>query len=177
VTSSFGETVKPPISRHVLAHTARVLAGIGVIGALALMLAGLGSEGALVPQPGVLMWIVLAAIPMAAIGWVLGIIVLWGMLLGHVAARMQGWPFAVGDRVWILSGKYKDTITTVYEVWTERGQVRVELGPEMKAKVDDVYCAVAVCRARNTEPSGPANGSQPSRPDSSRTSAAAGSRR
>lgn len=169
--------MKPPFHRYILAHTARVSAGIGVIGALAVMLAGLRSEGALVPQPGVLIWIVLAAIPVAAIGWVLGIIFLWGMLLGHVAARLQGWPFAVGDRVWILSGKYKDTITTVYEVWTERGQVRVELGPEIKARVDDVYCAVAVCRARNTEPSGPANGSQPGGPDSNRTSGAAGSRR
>ncbi|MHB0961502.1 MAG: hypothetical protein ACYC0X_24205 [Pirellulaceae bacterium] len=153
--------MKPPFHRYVLAHTAGVSAGIGVIGALALMLAGLKSHDVLVPQPGVLVWIVLAAIPMAAIGWVLGIIFLWGMVLGRVAARLQGWPFAVGDRVWILSGRHKDMLTTVYEVWTERGQVRVELGPELKDKVEDVYCAVAVCRARNIEPDGPANGNQP----------------
>lgn len=125
------------------------------------MLASQQSEGVLVPQPGVLLWIVLAAIPMAAIGWIVGIIFIWGMMLGHIAARLQGWPFAVGDRVWILTGRCKNTIGTVYEVWTERGQVRVELGAELKEKVEDVFCAVAVCRARNTEPDGTASGSQP----------------
>jgi len=121
------------------------------------MLVGLHSEGVLIPQPGVLIWIALAAVPLAAIGWIVGIIVIWGMMLGHIAARLQGWPFAVGERVWILTGRHKNTIAKVYEVWTERGQVRVELGPELKEKVEDVYCAVEICRARNTEPDGPAN--------------------
>ena len=112
-----------------------------MIGALALMLAGLHAEGALIPQAGVLIWIALAAVPVAAIGWIVGIIFIWGMMLGHIAARLQGWPFAVGDRVWILTGRYMNTIATVYEVWTERGQVRVELGAELKEKVEDVYCA------------------------------------
>jgi hypothetical protein len=117
---------------------------------LALLLARFLSEDALVPQFNVLVWIVLAAIPVAALGYILGIILLWSLTFGHVAARLQGWPFAVGDRVWILSGKHKGTLTTVYEVWAERGQVRVDLGSEAKGKVTDVYCAVAVCRARRT---------------------------
>jgi hypothetical protein len=150
--SEFGESVKPPLYRYVLAHSAGISAGIGVIGALTLMLAGLHSEGALIPQAGVLIWFVLAAVPVAAIGWIVGIIFIWGIMLGQFAARLQGWPFAVGDRVWILSGKHRNTVAAVYEVWSERGQVRVELGPELREKVEDVYCAVAVCRARNTEP-------------------------
>jgi hypothetical protein len=168
-TAKFGEAVKPLLHRYILAHTAGVSAGIGVIGALALMLAGLHSEGALIPHAGVLLWIALAAVPVAAIGWIVGIIFLWGMMLGHIAARLQGWPFAVGDRVWILTGRHKNTIATVYEVWTERGQVRVELGAELKKKIEDVYCAVAVCRARNTQPDGAANGSQQIRSETNQT--------
>lgn len=71
------------------------------------------------------------------------------MLLGPIAARLQGWPFAVGDRVWILSGRHKNRIATVYAVWLERGLVRVDLGPELRKQFDDVYCAVTVCRVRN----------------------------
>lgn len=141
------------------------------------MLAGLHSERALIPEAGVLIWIVLAAVPAAAIGWIIGIIFIWGMMLGHVVARLQGWPFAVGDRVWILSGRHKNSVAAVYEVWSERGQVRVELGPELRDKVEDVYCAVAVCRVRNTEPDGAATGGQPFSSETNRTSSAAGSRR
>jgi len=148
----FDESMKPPFYRYILARTAGISAGVGVVGALALMLMSIHSEGVLIFRIGVLTWIVLVAVPVAAIGWMVGTIFLWGMVLGPVAARLQGWPFAVGDRVWILSGAHKNTITTVHEVWVERGQVRVELGPELKRKVEDVYCAVAVCRAHIAEP-------------------------
>jgi hypothetical protein len=144
--------VRPPLHRRVLAHTAAVSAGIGVVGALAILIARLYSEGTLTPQVGVLIWVVLAAMPVAAVGWIIGIIFLWGFVLGPLVARLQGWPFAVGDRVWILSGPHKNTITAVYEVWAERGQVRVDLGPEPKRRVEDVYCAVVVCRAQNIDP-------------------------
>ena len=102
--NKFGEPVKPPLHRYVLAHAAGVSAGIGVVGALALMLGGLHSQGALIPRAGVVIWILLAAVPVAAIGWIVGIIFLWGMMLGHIAARLQGWPFAVGDRSGFSAG-------------------------------------------------------------------------
>jgi len=38
-----------------------------------------------------------------------------------------------------------------------------ELGPELRETVEDVYCALAVFRVRNTEPDGAANGSLPFR--------------
>ena len=72
--------------------------------------------------------------------------------------QRAGWPFAVGDRVWILSGTHKNTVSTVYAVWSERGQVRVDLGTEAREKVEDVYSAVAVCRARSTEGAAPNGG-------------------
>ena len=141
--------MKPSPYRYVLAHTAGVSQILGVLGGLALFLACLHVEGILILQAEVLFWVVLAVVPVAAVGWIVGIVCLWGMLLGPLVARMQGWPFAVGDRVWILSGRRKNTLATVDEVWAERGQVRVEFEPERKAQVDDVYCAVAVCRARS----------------------------
>ncbi len=146
--------------RYVFAHSARISAGTGMIGALVLMLTGLHSEGVLVPNAGVLIWVVLAAAPMAVIGWMIGNI-FWGMMLGRVVARLQGWPFAVGDRVQILSGKHKDTIALVYEVWAERGQVRVELGSASREKVKDVFCAVAICRARENESNGAVKKNRP----------------
>ena len=65
-----------------------------------------------------------------------------------MAARLQGWPFKIGDEVCILSGKHINTITRIYEVWDERGQVRLDLGEEAKNAVDDVFCAVTVCRMK-----------------------------
>ncbi len=143
--------MKPSLHHYLLAHTANASAAIGAVGALGVLLAILHAEGVLVARVEVLIWVALAALPVAAIGWIVGIVFLWHMMLGHVAARLQGWPFAVGERVWILSGRYRDTLATVYEVWSERGQVRVELGQEAKEKVEDVFCAVAICRARNAE--------------------------
>jgi len=168
--------MKPPLHRYVLARTPEISVCIGVIGALTLMFHELHSVGALTLQAGVLIWIVLAAVPAAAIGLICGII-LWGMMLGPVAIRLQGWPFAPGDRVWILTGKHRGTITTVYEVWAERGQVLVDLGPDLKEKVEDVYSAVEVCRARMTELDGAANGKQPIPTETDRTSPTAGFRR
>lgn len=110
------------------------------------MLARLSFEHVVTLQLEVLIWIALAAIPVAAVGWIVGIFFVWPTLLGPIAARLQGWPFSVGDRVWILRGRHKGTVTDVYEVWSERGQVRVELGHEARDKVEDVYCAVQVCR-------------------------------
>jgi hypothetical protein len=146
----FGEQVKPPLHRYLLAHTAGASAATGIIGALTLMLVGLHSEGALIPRVEVSIWVALAAVPVAAIGWMVGICFLWRIVLAPIAARLQGWPFAIGDQVWILSGRHKNTSTTIYAVWEERGQVRVELGPEAKDNVEDVYCAVAVCRTEPT---------------------------
>ncbi len=44
--------------------------------------------------------------------------------------------------------RYKNTVTRVYETWEERGQVRVDLGDELKTSVKDVFCGVEVCRSR-----------------------------
>ena len=111
------------------------------------MVAVLNDASALILNPVTIAWSIVAALPMAAMGWVFGITFLW-MILGPIAARIQGWPFKVGDEVFILSGKEINRVARIYEIWHERGQVRVDLGAEAKNSVEDVFCAVAVCRLK-----------------------------
>ena len=122
---------------------------MGIMGALGFMLYMLNMEGALVAEWSAIGWVLLAAIPVAGIGYIIGVVFIW-MLLGRIAARIQGWPFVVGEEVMILAGKHKGRIAKIYEVWEPRGQVRLELGEQEKESVNDVYCAVVVTRANVT---------------------------
>jgi hypothetical protein len=136
---------------YFIAHTSTFSMIVGVIAAISILLLALYGEGALVADYGVWLWILLATIPAGLIGLVLGVIFIWGSL-SHVAARIQGWPFKVGEEVVILLGKHKNSVTRIYEIWDERGQVRVDLGKELKESINDVYCAVAVCRPKKRTP-------------------------
>jgi hypothetical protein len=139
--------MKPAKYHYFVAHTSTFSMGLGVAGAIAIMLHGLHDARALVADFWVWVWIFVAAIPAGLIGLILGVIFVWGFLC-RIAARIQGWPFQVGDEVVILTGKHRNTETTVYEIWDSRGQVRVALGEEAKHAVKDVFCAVEVCRRR-----------------------------
>ncbi len=152
--------MKPAFHHYLLAHTAAFSIILGIIGAISLLLFTLHEEGALMAEWPVIGWIALTAIPVAGIGYIVGVVFIWS-ILGGIAARIQGWPFAEGDEVVILSGKNRGRVTKVYEIWEPRGQVRLELGDEAKECVTDVYCAVAVTRTRNTEQVGAGNPYQP----------------
>ena len=142
--------MKPALHNYFLAHTPIYSAAIGIVGTIGMFLKALHDGGALIGDWHVIGWIVLASIPIAAIGYIIGMIFIW-MMLGGVAARIQGWPFKVGEELVILAGKEKGRMAKVYDVWEPRGQVRLELGDAAKDSFKDVYCAVAVTRARNTE--------------------------
>lgn len=144
------DEMKPAFHHYLLAHTATFSIVIGIVGAIGIMLYTLHDEGALMGEWPVIGWILLAAIPVAGIGYVVGIAFIW-MILGGLAARIQGWPFTEGDEVVILAGKDRGRVTKIYEVWEPRGQVRLELGDHAKESFEDVYCAVAVTRTKNTE--------------------------
>lgn len=137
--------MKPAFHHYLLAHTATFSIIVGVVGALGLLLFTLHEEGALMGQWPLVGWIMLAAIPVAGIGCIVGMVFIWMMLSG-IAAWIQGWPFSEGDEVVILAGKNRGRVAKVYEVWEPRGQVRLELGDAAKKSVTDVYCAVAVTR-------------------------------
>ena len=66
--------------------------------------------------------------------------------LYEYGARLNGAPFSVGDRVRILVGPHRDRVVEIYELWDERLQVRVNLDPESKDKVKDVFSYNEICR-------------------------------
>lgn len=61
-------------------------------------------------------------------------------------AHRNGAPFRPGDTVVILSRRYPGHVTRIYEVWAERGQVRVVLGEAERRDVTDVFSFADVCR-------------------------------
>ena len=73
-------------------------------------------------------------------------------LVARVCRRVNGGPYAVGDRVTILTGRNAGTRTTVYEL--TRGQAgdllpRVELGAEARGKYLDICDDFILLRAPN----------------------------
>lgn len=139
--------MKPSPLHYLLAQTWLISGFVGALGGVGLLLAILVDGDALIADKGVVLWGALAAIPMAALGWVMGVFVLW-RFAGPLAARFQGWPFQLGDEVCILSGEHANTTALIYEIWEERGEVRLELGELAKAQVEDVISIVAVCRTK-----------------------------
>jgi hypothetical protein len=59
--------------------------------------------------------------------------------LYSLAAKLNGAPFHENDEVQILIGPHKGKIKKIYEIWSERKQVRVNLGEEEKNAVSDVF--------------------------------------
>jgi hypothetical protein len=122
----------------------------GVLVAFALMTQAYLTDGVFLLEPGYLLLAMLAYIPAGMLGLALGVFPGW-MVIGNIVSSIQGAPFRKGDTVCVLSGKYKGKVTTVYEVWECRGQVRVDLGKELKKAVEDVFCNVAVFKMRSAE--------------------------
>lgn len=73
-----------------------------------------------------------------------GLRVIW-----RLRRRFNGAPFRSGDLVRILSGRHRGVVTTVYEEWPERDQVRVDLGEQAKRDVQDVFSCVELIREKN----------------------------
>jgi hypothetical protein len=97
------------------------------------------------------------SLPLIAIGAALGALLalfpgcfVIGPLMRWAAER-NGAPFSVGDDVLILRGQHRGKVLRVYEVWRERGQVRVELGKTERAAVTDVFWDLWVCRCTDGE--------------------------
>ncbi|QIF03527.1 KOW motif domain-containing protein [Roseimicrobium sp. ORNL1] len=144
------EEMKPALHNRLLAYTWEFSISMGIASAIGFMLLIFHHEGALIWDWFVIGMILLTAVPTAGIGYFFGAIYIW-MILGHVAARIQGAPFSKGDEVMVLSGKHKGRVTRIYQVWEPRGQIRLELGEEAKKAVTDVVCIVTVTRTRCKE--------------------------
>lgn len=68
-----------------------------------------------------------------------------------LAAKMHGAPYQSGDWVRILRGPHRNRVVRVYEVWSERNEVRVELGEKEREDVKDVFGYLSVRRVREGE--------------------------
>lgn len=56
-----------------------------------------------------------------------------------LGARLNGAPFRENDEVQIIVGPHQGKSAKIYEIWSERKQVRVYLGEEEKETVNDVF--------------------------------------
>jgi hypothetical protein len=71
--------------------------------------------------------------------------------LSLLLSAMNGGPFRIGDKVRILTGKYKGLTGVVYEEWKDREEVRVDLGESPQSEFDDVFCHVELIRELNNK--------------------------
>jgi len=71
-----------------------------------------------------------------------------GPFLYPLVQRCAGAPFSVGDQVLILQGRRKGKIAEVYEVWSERRQVRLRLSDDERETVSDVFSDHQILRKR-----------------------------
>jgi hypothetical protein len=79
---------------------------------------------------------------MLSLGGVLCALVLASMILPSLydwVERRNGAPFRVGDEVVILTGHYRDTVTSVVQVGGQGGSVRVALSPEAAQSFKDWF--------------------------------------
>jgi len=88
------------------------------------------------------------------VGALIGVIVSYFFLrtLWHIRARINGAPFYKGDIVLILTGKYRGQVVSIYEVWKDRNQVRVDIGEQAKIDAKDVFSFIEVCRETQAKP-------------------------
>jgi hypothetical protein len=56
----------------------------------------------------------------------------------RLAIKKHGAPFHAGDKVRVLRGAHRGRVLTVYAVWEERNQVRVDLGTNPDQDFTDV---------------------------------------
>ena len=138
--------MKPRFHNYLLAHTATFSMFAGIIGSIGIMLIALHGEGALIWDWEIAGWLLLTIIPVAGIGYMIGVTFIW-MILGNIAAWMQGAPFSKGDEVIVLAGKHKGLVTRIHATWDTHGPVLLELGEEAgKKSISDFVCLVTVTR-------------------------------
>lgn len=87
-------------------------------------------------------------------GAVMGFFVSWIFfkILWHIRVWINGGPFHNGDLVQVIAGAHAGRIAAVYEEWTSRKQVRVDLGESEWKEAKDVFSYVQLLRIKNAPP-------------------------
>jgi hypothetical protein len=139
---------KPAWYHFVVAHTPAIAMGLGVVGMIGFMIFIIldAAGGAWIADIWIWLRIVFTAIVFGLLGWILGMFIY--PILCIIAIRLQGGPFVEGDEVIVLTKPYQGVKTKIYEVWESRGEVRLDLGSDLKASCKDVFSTVEVCKAK-----------------------------
>ncbi len=88
--------------------------------------------------------LVIAALCAATGGFVYSYIPLF--ILMRFIMKLNGAPFHIGDRVQILTGSHRGKIESVYEIWKDHKEVRLDLGQQAKNEVKDVFSFLQIRR-------------------------------
>ena len=125
-----------------------------------------------------MVYLILVVVAATGLGFFLGMFTCWPWIR-PICSRLNGAPFKRGEHALILSGPHRGTTAQVYEITTGQGGwdlARLDLGSVHSQKFTDIVQEYSVLKITG-EPGGAANGSQPIRSETNRTSSAAGSRR
>ncbi len=106
----------------------------------------------LLPDWRATLWAFVVFVLGCAAGFLLGVFLLWLLLSGlhEKLARKNGAPFAVGDRVQILAGPRKGTVSRVYSAW-QGNTVRVRLGEREEENFKDIFSPHQLLREDDDE--------------------------
>lgn len=97
-------------------------------------------------------WTVVSGLLAFVAGFFLAVIVGWPLFGPFLmwCSEANGAPFAVGDRVMILTGPFADRMSTIYSTW-QHDTLRVDLGEEAKARFEDIFGAYQLLRVNDGE--------------------------
>ena len=130
------------LKQRILASDRLPTVGMWLItaGLIGLILSSLDLTWAAMREP----WTLLLTAVVVGVSLLLGLVgavpALW-ILLGPELleqGRLNGGPFAVGDRVMIITGPHRGTVSTVYGHW-QSGTNRVQLGKEARENHADIF--------------------------------------
>lgn len=137
--------MRPSAIQRVLAHGLAIAGWIGALGGAAWAVGACEPSLATLVRGRELLAVAIAGAAGLGLGWLLCVLFLWPLFLA-IAARLNGAPFHVGDRVCVLKGVHRGRVTTAYEIWGSRNQVRVDLGEAERIAVKDVFFYSEVAR-------------------------------
>jgi hypothetical protein len=140
---------RPSRIKYVLAHGFRISTWGGVLALTGVVVQECRPDQGVFAGWPFIIWFVLAIAAAIPLGFVLGAI--FSPFVCMIGEMVNGAPFEPGDTVRILLGRHKDGVARVYEVWYERHQVRMELGPQEQHRVTDVFSWNEVCREKATQ--------------------------
>jgi hypothetical protein len=137
--------MKPRFYHYWGAHLLAIVSqagGVFMVSVVAISCAGLFTQSSDVLS---ILEGILAIAAAYGLGALLGVLIL-GRVFYPLVRWLAGAPFAVGDKVMILRGARIRKIAEIYEVWDERGQVRLRLSDEERKAVADVFACYEVMR-------------------------------